>query len=78
MCNSFQNKDATCDICNCYTDERSLEMTEVTENDTLFLCQSCVHRYDDEEIYEIVQEMKHDAMVDRQVDDYLLTKTEKE
>lgn len=76
MCNSFQNKDATCDICNCYADERSLEMTEVTEDDTLFICQGCVHRYDDEELYEIVQEMKHDAMVDRQVDDYLLTKTE--
>jgi len=51
-------------------------MTEVTEDDTLFICQACDGRYDDEELYEIVQEMKHDAMVDRQVDDYLLTKTE--
>ena len=65
-----------CDLCNQIADERSLVMTEVTEDDTLFICQACDGRYDDEELYEIVQEMKHDAMVDRQVNDYLLTKTE--
>ena len=70
MCSS------SCDLCNQFADMRSLVMTEVSEDTTLFICQQCDGRYDEEEIYEIVQEMKHDAMVDRQVDDYLLTKTE--
>ena len=64
-----------CDCCNKWVkDERSFQMREIND-DTLFVCIQC-DDYDDEELFEVIQERKEEEHIDQQIHNYFLTKGE--
>ena len=49
-------------------------MREIND-DTLFICLQC-DDYDDEELFEVIQERKEEEHIDQQIYNYFLTKGE--